>query len=128
VCASGCERRGAVIGKITFEGKPVSFGSVVMVGVDNQPVQGSIQPDGGYALQGVAYGLVKVAVFSPDPTPASLPDGVVLREGRKVAGSPPRIDPKHWFPLPEKYSNHESSGISLTVEREQTKFDIDLKE
>jgi hypothetical protein len=65
-CGSGT---GAVTGRVTFRGKAVESGSVVLMGADNKLVSGPLDAEGRYALNGVPLGTVQVAVVSPNPTP-----------------------------------------------------------
>src|SRR6516165_11835660 len=65
-CGSGT---GAVMGRVTFRGKPVVSGSVVMLGADNKLVSTPLDAEGRYAVNGVPLGTVQVAVVSPNPAP-----------------------------------------------------------
>src|SRR5262249_8170641 len=66
---SGCSSggTGAVTGRATFQGKPVVYGSVVMVGADDKLVSGPLDAEGRFAINGVPIGTVKAAVVSPHP-------------------------------------------------------------
>jgi hypothetical protein len=122
---------GVVSGKVTFNNKSLAMGQVIVVGVDSMPYYGIIEDDGTYKVTGVPAGPAKVAVSSTDPRNTGrasrpAPDG----------GGPPRPgmgngtplgDPKKWFPIPEKYLDFNASGITLTVERGENPFNIDLK-
>src|SRR5215831_13285234 len=66
-CASA--KRGDVHGKVSYGGRPIIYGSVVLIGSDDMPVTGRINADGTYAVAGVPAGAVRVAVVSPDPAP-----------------------------------------------------------
>jgi hypothetical protein len=64
----GCGRgRSTVSGKVTYEGKPLVFGIVILAGEDNVPLRGEIDPAGGYTVKDVPYGNVRVAISSPMP-------------------------------------------------------------
>src|SRR2546425_1254655 len=64
----GCGTRvGDVSGKVTYKGRPVVCGSVVLVGPDGMTKVGAINQDGSYVVKGVGAGRVGVAVFSLDP-------------------------------------------------------------
>src|SRR5947209_4374509 len=65
--AAGCAGRGNVTGKVTYQGKPLVWGTVQFEGSDHIIKQGNIQSDGTYSLQGVATGEAKVAVSSINP-------------------------------------------------------------
>jgi hypothetical protein len=114
---------GEVRGKVTYQDKPVCSGNVVIVGADSLPYYGPIQEDGSYTAKGVIAGEAKVAVFSPGPTPP--PGGSVSPRLKKQNENP--IDLNKWFPLPDRYADHATSGLTLTVHRGENKYDIPLK-
>src|SRR5215469_4912553 len=77
-------KRGDVHGKVSYQGRPVIYGSVVLIGSDDMPVTGRINADGTYVVSAVPSGDVRVAVVSPDPATPRRPD-------RKLPGT---RDPK----------------------------------
>lgn len=125
----------SVSGKVTFQGKPVVYGTVVLIGADGLPRSGQIQPDGTFTVPGVAVGTAKAAVSSPPP-PGAEPAKKAARGGRDAedderAPPPPPapVDPavvKGWFPLPEKYGDPDKSGLTVQVGSGQP-ADFDLK-
>jgi len=87
-CGSGTQYEHATVrGKVTYNGKPVTFGQVLFIPVEPpkekdglmQPASGSINPDGTYELKsqaegGAVVGEHKILVISvlgdkPDDTP-----------------------------------------------------------
>lgn len=120
-----------VAGKVTYQGKPVVFGSVVVIGANGIPKSGSIQPDGSYRVSGVATGPGQVAVSSPMP-PGLAP--VKKRAARDDDEKPPAdagksVSPdiaKAWVALPEKYSDPAKSGLTAQVGSGQP-LDLELK-
>jgi hypothetical protein len=124
--ASGCGGGTTdVSGKVTFQGKPVVYGTVVMIGSDGIPKNGPIQPDGSYHISGVKTGPVKVAVSSPPP-PGVTPPAAKGRDRQMDEGKPEAppamaagpVNPdvvKHWFVLPEKFGDPAKSGVSVDV-------------
>jgi hypothetical protein len=115
--ACGCARTATVTGKVTYQGRPVTHGSVVFRSADKTARSGVIGPDGSYTVQGVHPGEVKVAVLSRDPSKAR---GKRTPEERAEAK-------KSWFPLPRKFEDPETSGVGYTVEAGTVRCDIDLK-
>lgn len=122
---TGCGGRVTdVSGSVSYQGKPIVFGSVVIVGADGMPRSGTIQPDGSFTVSGVAIGPAKVAVSSPRPPGLAKPPAP-KRGGRDEgmderrpadAGMP--VDPaiaKGWFPLPDDFGNPETSGIAIDI-------------
>lgn len=119
---AGCgPGRATVAGKVTYRGKPLATGSVVFVGGDRRPITAEIGTDGTYTAQGVLEGPNHVAVVSYDPATLVPTD----KAGRPK--EPPDVDPKLWFPIPDKYSEADTSGLVYTVARHNTNpFNIDL--
>jgi hypothetical protein len=135
LAACGCNANTTdVSGKVTFKGKPVVYGTVVIVGSDGTPKSGAIQPDGSYRVADVALGPAKVAVTSPRP-----PGGEQARkQGRDSDGdvddkptpaptpaAPPEVI-KNWFALPEKYGDPSRSELTAAVKRGEP-LDLELK-
>jgi hypothetical protein len=132
-CSGG---KGAVSGKVTYAGKPVVFGVVLMVGKDSMPVRGEIDPDGNYTVKDVPYGDIRVAVNSPMPRKDRwVPERNLPEEVKKHLKEPPKgdasigagVDMKKWFELPSKYASHDTSEVSVKVNQKLTTFDIELK-
>src|SRR5690349_503951 len=66
--AAGCGGQGATVsGKVSYKGRPVVSGSVIVLNPDGTARTGVILPDGSYTVEGVSRGLVKIGVLSPDP-------------------------------------------------------------
>lgn len=112
----------SVSGKVTYQGKPVVWGSVTLKAADGSIHQIGINTDGTYRLEGVPAGPAVVAVSSPDPAPS--PRAKALADPRAPAGPPP-VPPGAWFPLPARYADPATSGLTLQVGSGPA--DIDLK-
>jgi hypothetical protein len=125
VGSAGCGAKVATVsGKVTFQGKPVVYGTVSIIGPDGITKSGSINPDGSFTVAGVGVGEGKVAVTSLKP-----PDGTgggKAKGGGRDAGDderkPEKPDPaappeviKNWFPIPSKYGDHKQSGLTVPV-------------
>lgn len=122
----GCgEATTDVTGKVTFNDKPVVFGSVMIVGPDGLPKYGAIQPDGTYRVSGVRLGAARVAVSSPKPPGLKLPGDNKKKVGReeglddrRPADANATVDPaiaKGWFTLPDKYGDPSTSNLTTEV-------------
>jgi hypothetical protein len=111
VLVAGCGSRVATVsGKVTYKGRPVRSGGIVLLNPDGLSIaKGIIQPDGSYVVEGVKHGRVKIGVLSPNPTPAA-----------KVA------DPA-WFPLPASLGSPGTSGLTCEVAAAFVEYDIDIK-
>jgi hypothetical protein len=116
-CAGGTD----VSGKVTFQGKPVVYGTVVLIGSDGIPRSGAIQPDGSFQVKGAKLGKAKVAVSSPPPPGAA--KGGRPKVGREAedrapadAGEP--VNPelaKNWVQLPDKYADATKSELTAEI-------------
>jgi hypothetical protein len=122
-----------VSGKVTYKGKPVAYGTVVVLDAGGAPKSGTIKPDGTFSISGVRSGAVRVAVSSPPP-PGSEQARKAVATGRDADDDkpPPIVAPaspevlKSWFPLPEKYSDPNKSELTAEVKSGQP-LDLDLK-
>lgn len=120
--AAGCGPSTATVaGKVTYQGKPVVWGSVTLQAVDGSMHQIGLNPDGTYRLDRVPVGLAKVGVSSPDPKPSAR--AAKLDDPRATA--PPPVPPGAWFPLPDKFAAPSTSGVTLNVG--ESPSDINLK-
>jgi hypothetical protein len=112
---------------VTYDGKPLVSGSVMMVADDGLPLVGVINPDGSYTVSGVPVGKVRVAVNSPPPEPPVNAGGPAGPLGKNPASAPPPlVDDAGWFPIPEKYGDPEQSGLTFHVKRGPNIYNIDL--
>src|SRR6476659_1879135 len=65
-CAAGS---GTLSGKVTFKGKTVASGNVLVVGADGIARSSKIETDGSYTVPDVPVGEAKISVNSPNPVP-----------------------------------------------------------
>jgi hypothetical protein len=109
----GCGPRAApVTGKVSYQGKPVVWGSVTLKAADGSMHQIGINLDGTYRLDNVPIGPATVGVSSPDPAPS--PRAKALADSRSRPAAPP-VPPGAWFPLPDKFADPSTSGVTLQV-------------
>jgi hypothetical protein len=124
----GCGRTAKVSGKVTYQGRPVAYGSVIFLSADKTARSGVIEPDGSYTIEGTRPGSVSIAVISRDPS-----KGRSVVQGRKRVGlgkkgvSSQDTAIEGWFPLPRKFEAPETSGLSCTIASGRVTHDIDLK-
>lgn len=123
--ASGCGPRAAkVAGKVTYNGKPVVTGSVTLKAVDGTIHQVGIKPDGTFEMEKlVPVGPAQVGVSSPDPKPSAR---ALAGGDSRVPAGPPPPPPGAWFPLPAKFADPATSGVTIQVGSSPT-IDIELK-
>ncbi|QJX00440.1 carboxypeptidase-like regulatory domain-containing protein [Frigoriglobus tundricola] len=127
--AGGCASRTSTVGgTVTFRGRPVAGGSVVVYCADKQIARGIIGPDGTYTIPNVPSGTAIVTVQAP----SRVPEGLQLKQNLPPSyGGPiapavgtagaPRVA------IPPRYALPEESGLSVSVDRGQVTYDIDLK-
>jgi hypothetical protein len=124
-CAAG---KADVTGKVTYQGKAVTFGTVVVRGPDGLDIPGTINPDGTYRVPGVAAGKALIGVVSRDPGPGAAAKGRANpKPGRDPDEAPPAADRRKWFPLPDKYEDPSKSGLSTTLKAGANQHDINLE-
>src|SRR5262245_28811872 len=84
----GCGKgTGEIQGKVTYQGKVVASGSVMVIGSDQLPKYGPIQPDGSYHVKDVPAGEAKLTVTSPNPDAQRMAEASG-RGGGKFKGNP----------------------------------------
>src|SRR5207244_6736580 len=98
--AAGCQNNGTVSGKVTFQGKPLVYGTVLFVGKDATSVHTMIQKDGTYSASGLAIGDAQVAVSSPNPK--TIGSMASWKDPKK---KPPSLEVPGWFEIPERYAD-----------------------
>ena len=123
-CLVGCGNAN-MSGKVTFDKKPVVFGTIQVIGPDRMPRQATIAPDGSYSIKDIPPGDVKVGVTSVDPK--SLGKKILRREGVD-----PKLDPNFekiqgWFPIPDTVGDANTSGLTFKLSRGDNPIDIELK-
>jgi hypothetical protein len=120
VLASGCGPAvSSVAGTITYDGKPVCSGTVMLLADGASPLYAQLKDDGTFTLPRVPVGKVRLTVTSPDPARPVLVKG----DTEPHAKGPP--DPR-WFPLPTRYADPSQSGLEFNVTRQKNTWEIKL--
>ena len=138
-CGSGggMPPAGTVRGTVTYQGKPVTGGTVVFHSVKNPERDGAagIKPDGTYLVYDAPPGDTKVTVVVAArgatgmsyPGQNSIPKAAGVKEAPaelKAGNAPPAPKP---VSLPAKYAKVESTTLNYTVREGRTEtFDIEL--
>jgi hypothetical protein len=150
--AAGCSSRGAVSGKVFYEGKPLPGGKVLFIHEQKGSFTSRIQEDGSYKIPDVPTGQVKIAVTGPatgsdanDPRLAlsmrggKLPTDTDLAKLKKLVPSDvdeaglremmgvPAAQPQKSALIPSKYNDPEKSGLTYKVDGGPQTHDIKLE-
>jgi hypothetical protein len=112
---TGCERgRGDVSGTVTLDGKPLPGGMVTFVADNGQAEAARIGEDGKYTVTNIPVGLARVTVVTQPP--------VRMYENGKA------FEPLgKYVPIPERYRDPETSGLTFDVKRGPQDFDLPLQ-
>jgi hypothetical protein len=119
---SGCGQRPALVpvsGRVTLDGKPLKFGSVMIQPAAGPAARGTIQADGSFTVgtfkpgDGAIVGpaTVRVACYEQQRPGAPAPQGE-LALGKSL--------------IPEKYTQFETSGITASVAAGMAPLEIGL--
>jgi hypothetical protein len=120
--------RGDLEGKVTYEGKPVTYGDVSVFGGDGEIRQGRIAKDGSYVIKDIGVGgELRFTVNSPSPE-ESRPKTREKKSTGKVGVPQGNENPDIWFAIPDDYADMERSGLRYQVKRGKNTWDIKLTE
>ncbi len=117
---SSCGGRptGDVSGKISYNNRPLSLGTVAMIAEDGTVASGMIS-DGQYKVEGVPIGPATIIIHVYPPSPMMHPP-----TGPEAGAKPkPRLI---FVPIPDRYSDASSSGLTYTVAKGQQTHDLAL--
>lgn len=129
---TGCggDRFGALTGKVTYKGKPLPAGVVTFHYPDGRVETTQIQPDGTYFASRVLVGDVKIAVLTPHV--GRLPPALAkaMKEGDEQSIAAARRDGATIVPsvpIPARYNEPGTSGLSVQIHEGEQVYDIVLK-
>jgi hypothetical protein len=129
-CGPNYKARGTVKGKVTFGGKNLTAGTVMFHGKNNLTGSATVGTDGNYVMTDAPVGDCKVTVTVPKMPPRGVEHLKGAPVGPKMPGdtTPDTVGkiPTQIVPIPDKYSNVETSGLSFTVSRGEQTYDIPL--
>jgi hypothetical protein len=120
-CGQDGPRTHLVKGTVSYQGKPLTLGTVMFVPADGPATAGTINADGTYSLESVP-GKQRVSVTAVPPVQGGRPDP--SREGGyDYTGA--TILPSL---IPEKFGNYATSGLEVEVQPiAENKIDLELK-
>ena len=120
--------RATVTGRVMMQGRPVIWGSVMLIGSNGVAAAGRIEPDGSFTVPNAPTGDVTITVSSPDPMVDYYKTQIKsMRVAVPVSQWPaPPVDRNQWFLIPKRYENPATSDLKLTVKRGTPACEIDL--
>jgi hypothetical protein len=129
---TGCGdvKRSTVTGTIKFRGKPLKDAAVVFLASDNRTHALILDSEGKYKVDAVARGTIRVVV-QPEPESAATSRPMTLRaspeakDSRLATETPPAI--KKGPPIPVKYANADTSGLSFELLEPTQDWSIDIQ-
>lgn len=136
LAAAGCGGKTATVtGRVTYDGQPVTSGSVVFHGDNGAVDSGLLDADGRYTIARAPVGPVKVAVMASKEVKASggksaAPVGPPLGKGKTKKGTEeakPAAETVLKSTIPVRYNNPQNSGLIYTVNSGKQVIDIDLR-
>lgn len=118
-----------VSGRVSYQGHPVIWGSVVIASKDGRTAAGAIKPDGTFAVTDAPTDAVTIAVVSRDPLIQTWATNLKESRNRPTSKtfSPSPVDRKKWFPLPAKYEDPSNSGVTAILKRGDNEFNVELQ-
>jgi hypothetical protein len=131
VVAAGCGKpTGSVSGKVIYKGQPLKGGTVVFVTADGKTGgRSDIAEDGTYSIAEVPVGAVKISV----ETKSLKPNANRAREGSAPKNMPPEAagykggnTADRYIPIPERYSQVDTSELAYTVIAGKQEHPIEL--
>jgi hypothetical protein len=122
VVGCGGPRRVQVTGTVRFNGKPLPDGRVSFFSPDNQVESAFLESDGTYKMVRAVTGLNKVTVQTPGRPPG--PPYDVPKKGGLLHTERPASQN---VPLPKRYADPDTSGLTCNVEKDGQVYDIHLE-
>lgn len=138
-CGPNYKARAVVKGKISFGGKHLTAGNIMFYGPNGLFSSASIDKNGNYVMNDAPLGSVVIAIKVPEMTQGAM--GMMGRGPGSGGKGSQSVNPEnpsqkmgvmtdmptHVVPIPAKYANEGTSGLTYTVEKGEHTHDIDLK-
>ena len=122
---TGCgwqKKQATVEGKATIDGSPANSGNVIFTSDDGaRAFSVRILPDGTYRAIDVPLGSMKVAV-----KPASRQQRALLKKKGKTAQEAARVPTGPAVPIPKKYHDADTSGLTTTIQSGSNTYNIEI--
>ncbi len=127
-CGEASDKPASVSGRVTYKGKAVTSGIVVLVGKDGKVSDpGPVQADGTYKIAKAPVGPMKVSFDNPPPAHATAPPGQKLPAHDPEAQENAK-ESARYVATPAKFKDPEHSGVTLEIKKGKNEnCDIALK-
>jgi hypothetical protein len=124
--AAGCSSNGSVTGKVTYKGAPLGSGTVVFIG-PKASATADLDAEGNYTILKAPLGAVRVTVETMPPPSGSGGGGKdkPVAMAMDASGGPSTPQGKY-VPIPAKYKDPSTSGLTYTVVSGKQTHDIPL--
>jgi hypothetical protein len=113
---AGCGDKATVTGKVTIDGAPANAGSVIFSTEKGKSATGDIRSDGTYTVADAPLGAVRISIL---PMVGMGGGDVTLPAGMPGASS--SLKP---VPIPPRYQNVATSGLTYTIKRGTNEHNI----
>jgi hypothetical protein len=124
--ALGCgPRRVQVTGTVRFKGKPLPSARVSFFSPDNQVESAFVETDGTYTMARALVGPTNVTVQTPGRPPGPPFDMPQSKMG--PPGHAERIPAGQYVPIPHRYADPKTSGLTCQVEKHGQVYEINLE-
>lgn len=126
--ALGCSREpGAVSGEVTLNGKPLPGGVISFHSeVGNHEVINAPIKNGKYTVSGVPSGNAIVTVGNLQPVPAAATKAAPVGDGPAAPRAGPRRPAPATGPVPARYGDPGTSGLTIVVQPGDQTFPVAL--
>jgi hypothetical protein len=136
LAASGCAAKGTITGRVTYDGKPLTGGSVIFLDSADRAHPGPIDSQGNYRIENVPVGEVKIALNVTEGLPAMPggggrgamrwgPPGGQAPAGLNVGTGEAKSGPKKAL-VSERFKSPEQSGLRYMVISGPQTHNLDL--
>lgn len=123
IVCSGCSSgKASATGKVSLNGEPVKNGTITFYDKDGVGTSSVLDADGGYRIEGLPPGTLKVTLSRP-PAGSTAPAKAVDRGVR--SGTEPKGPER--LPAPDKYESPTTSGVTVQLKPGSNELDITFK-
>jgi hypothetical protein len=118
---------GTITGTVTFNGQAVTDGQVSFLAQDGTIVTSMIDSNGRYRIPQIPVGPAKITVYPP--TDMAAVGETIKNLGKEKGKGPPKLNapPPAKSDIPSRYSDPNTSNLTVEVRRGEMTFDIPLE-